>query len=264
MAADGYVHGYATAEQQRLIAQAEHWRDELILDGTELPPGTRLLEVGCGVGAVLGVLGEAFPGIELAGVDIAEKQVHAARAHLASLGLTADIRRADALELPYEDASFDHVWMMWFLEHVSDPVASLSEARRVLVADGALTAIEVDYNSTVASPTSPAIERLVGAVAAAMDKSGRSDAGSHLEGWLTQAGYTTVDPGERRLFYTGAALARQLPYVTAVIESTLADLAAASETSEFELQSGVDDLRALGSIPDASLTWTAHKAQARA
>jgi cyclopropane fatty-acyl-phospholipid synthase-like methyltransferase len=53
----GYVHGYATPEQQRLIEQAEHWRERLIRDGTTLEPGTRLLEVGCGVGAVLAVLG---------------------------------------------------------------------------------------------------------------------------------------------------------------------------------------------------------------
>jgi ubiquinone/menaquinone biosynthesis C-methylase UbiE len=104
-----YVHGYATAEQERLLRQAEHWRDELILAGTTLAPGTRLLEVGCGVGAVLGILGAAFPGIVLAGVDIEARQLEAARAHLAELGLEADLRQADALELPFPEASFDHV-----------------------------------------------------------------------------------------------------------------------------------------------------------
>jgi ubiquinone/menaquinone biosynthesis C-methylase UbiE len=260
---EGYVHGYATAEQQRLIAQADHWRDELILHGTHLAPGTRLLEVGCGVGAVLGVLGHAFPGITLAGVDVVERQVLAARAHLTSLGLAADIRRADAIALPYEDACFDHVWMMWFLEHVSDPVVALVEARRVLAPEGGLTAIEMDYNSISARPTSPAIETLVAAVATAMNRSGRSDAGTHLERWLIEAGFRTVEPGERRLTYTGAALARQLPYVTAVMDSTLAELAAASDVHEAELRAGVADLRALGSIPDASLAWTVHKARAR-
>src|SRR5262245_38402433 len=105
-----YVHGYTTDEQRRLIQQAEHWRDELILSGTTLAPGTRLLEVGCGVGAVLGILGEAFPGIELAGLDIEERQVEVARTHLDHLGLRADLRVADALDLPYADESFDHVW----------------------------------------------------------------------------------------------------------------------------------------------------------
>src|SRR6266496_6708865 len=93
-----YVHGYATAEQERLLRQAEHWRDELILGGTTLAPGTRLLEVGCGVGAVLGILGTAFPGIVLAGVDIEARQLDTARAHLRRLGLEADLRQADALE----------------------------------------------------------------------------------------------------------------------------------------------------------------------
>ena len=39
---DGYLHGYATPEQQRLIEQAEHWRYRLIRDGTTLDAGTRL------------------------------------------------------------------------------------------------------------------------------------------------------------------------------------------------------------------------------
>src|SRR5215204_2034447 len=69
-----YVHGYGTPEQERLVQQAEHWRHSLIRDGTDFEPGTRLLEVGTGVGAVLAVLGQEFPGIELTGVDIEPKQ----------------------------------------------------------------------------------------------------------------------------------------------------------------------------------------------
>jgi cyclopropane fatty-acyl-phospholipid synthase-like methyltransferase len=69
VAVSGYVHGYETQEQERLVAQAEHWR-RLIRDGTQLEPGTRLLEVGCGVGAVLAVPGQEFPGVRLFGVDI--------------------------------------------------------------------------------------------------------------------------------------------------------------------------------------------------
>jgi ubiquinone/menaquinone biosynthesis C-methylase UbiE len=259
---DGYVHGYASAEQERLFLQAEHWREELILSGTRLSPGTRLLEVGCGVGAVLGILGDAFPGVVLAGVDVEERQLEVARAHLAGLGLSADLRCADAVELPFADRSFDHVWMMWFLEHVADPIAVLHEARRVLVPGGALTAIEVDYNSVWASPTSDGFEALFAAVAGAMDLSGRSDAGARVAGWLTEAGFSSVDPGERRLSYSGAALARQVPYVAAVVESTLSALAQMPQVSASQLDAGLADLRALPDTPNAALGWVVHKSSA--
>lgn len=255
---EGYVHGYASEEQERLVAQAEHWRHELILPGTDLAPGTRLLEVGSGVGAVLGILGQVFPDLVLAGVDFEERQVEAARAHLERLGLDADLRQADALALPFADESFDHVWMMWFLEHVSDPVAALREARRVLVLDGGITAIEVDYNTVWASPTSDAFEALFAAVVRAMDVTGRSDAASRLPEWLHDAGFRSVDPGERRLEYSGASLARQVPYVAAVVESTLAG----RDVDAAQLEAGLADLHALATTPGAAMGWTVGKATA--
>jgi ubiquinone/menaquinone biosynthesis C-methylase UbiE len=253
----GYVHGYTRVEQERLLSQADHWRDELILEGTALVPGTRLLEVGCGVGAVLGILGEAFPEITLAGVDLEERQLEAARARLATLGLTADLRRADALELPFEEASFDRVWMMWLLEHVADPLAALREAHRVLAPGGAITAIEVDYNSVWSSPSSHAVQALFAAVAGAMDASGRSDTGAHLGRWLAEAGFRSVDPGERRVAYSGAGLSRQVPYVIGVVESTLV---AAPDVPESQREAGVAALQALPAKPDAVLGWTLYKA----
>jgi ubiquinone/menaquinone biosynthesis C-methylase UbiE len=45
------------------------------------------------------------------------------------MGIEADLRCADALALPFEPESFDHIWMMWLLEHLPDPVAALAEAR---------------------------------------------------------------------------------------------------------------------------------------
>src|SRR4029450_10255329 len=96
----------------------------LIRDGTQLEAGTRLLEVGCGVGAVLAVLGQEFPGVRLVGVDIEPKQLEYARGHLERAGVEATLLEADALALPFGDGTFDHVWMMWLLEHVGDPPAA--------------------------------------------------------------------------------------------------------------------------------------------
>jgi SAM-dependent methyltransferase len=257
-----YVHGYGTPEQERLVEQAEHWRHRLISDGTSLEPGTRLLEVGCGVGAVLAVLGQEYPGVALFGVDIEEKQLEFARVHLERAGVEAALRQADALALPFEDGSFDHVWMMWLLEHVTDPPAALREARRVLVPDGRMTAIEVDYSTCRAEPSTPSLEALFRAMVEGMAASGWSDAGTRLPGWLRDAGFRAVDEGERPFWWRHDELSSQAHYAADVIESALPALSQLPGTDQEELRAGLLDLRSLPTEPDAGLGWVMHKSTA--
>jgi ubiquinone/menaquinone biosynthesis C-methylase UbiE len=258
----GYVHGYGTPEQERLVEQAEHWRHRLIRDGTRLEPGTRLLEVGCGVGAVLAVLGQEFPGVRLTGVDIEPKQLDFARGHLERAGVEATLLKADALALPFGDESFDHVWMMWFLEHVADPPAVLGEARRVLVPGGGITAIEVDYSTCRAEPSTPAIEALIRAMVQGMAASGWSDAGTRLPGWLREAGFREVDEGERTYWWQGDDLSGQARYAADVLDSALDALAQLPGADEEELRAGLKDLRSLAGQPGAGLGWVMHKSTA--
>jgi SAM-dependent methyltransferase len=254
-----YVHGYGTPEQERLVQQAEHWRHRLIRDGTELEPGARLIEVGTGVGAVLAVLGQEFPGVELYGVDIEQKQLDFARGHLERAGVEATLRQADALALPFPNGFFDHVWMMWFLEHVADPLAALREARRVLVPGGQVTAIEVDYSTVRAEPSTPELDALFAAMVRAMAASGWSDAGTRIPGWLRGAGFRAVDEGERPFRWRGEELSGQADYAADVIESALAGQPGASEE---ELRAGLSDLRNLANQPNAVLAWVVHKSTA--
>jgi ubiquinone/menaquinone biosynthesis C-methylase UbiE len=257
-----YVHGYGTREQERLVEQAEHWRHRLIRDGTVLEPGTRLLEVGCGVGAVLAVLGQEYPDIRLFGVDIERKQLEFARGHLEQAGVAAMLQEGDALALPFADESFDHLWMMWLLEHIGDPPAALREARRVLVPNGAITAIEVDYGTCRAEPSTPAMEALFRAMVQGMAASGWSDAGTRLPGWLHEAGFRDIDEGERRFWWQEEDLAAQAHYAADVMESALESLAQLPGATEDELRAGLTDLRSLPRQPGAGLGWTLRKSTA--
>jgi SAM-dependent methyltransferase len=257
-----YVHGYGTREQQRLVEQAEHWRHRLIADGTTLEPGTRLLEVGCGVGAVLAVLGQEFPGVRLHGVDIESKQLDFARGQLERAGVEAALLEADAHALPFEDESFDHVWMMWFLEHIVDPLEVLREARRVLVPDGAITAIEVDYATVHVEPSTASLGALFGAMVQGMAAAGWSDAGTRLPGWLRSTGFRDVEEGERTFRWHDEELAGQASYAADVIESALPSLAQLPGAAEEELRTGIADLRSLPGQPGAEFGWVVHKSTA--
>ena len=73
----------------------------------DVPPGSRLLDVGCGSGQL--ALLAARDGVHVTGVDIAPNLVQRAQARARAEGLTARFVEGDAEDLPFEDASFDVV-----------------------------------------------------------------------------------------------------------------------------------------------------------
>lgn len=110
-----------------------------VFDQLELTPGMRVLEVGCGTGALWADNRERLPsGLRLTLTDLSEGMLEEARRRLP--GLEARFERADVQHLPYEDASFDLVIANHMLYHVPDLAAALDELARVVRPAGALVA----------------------------------------------------------------------------------------------------------------------------
>lgn len=95
----------------------------------------RLLELGCGTGALAErVLGVA-PGAHLTCVDLSPRMAEAARARLAG---RAEVLLGDAERLPFYDAGFDASWCNDSFHHYPDPERAAFQAWRVLAPGGAL------------------------------------------------------------------------------------------------------------------------------
>ena len=86
----------------------------------------RLVEIGCGDGALLAELARRDAAGAVAGFDVSEEAVRAARRRG-----PADVHAFDGRRLPVGDDAFDVAVLSHVLEHVDDPVALLREAARV-------------------------------------------------------------------------------------------------------------------------------------
>ncbi len=102
-------------------------------------PGLRVLDVGSGLGGSARYLA-ATHGCRVTGVDVTAEYVEAARelAERAGLGGAVSFRQASALNLPFEDRSFDLAWTEHVQMNVADKRRFYEEIARVLNAGGRL------------------------------------------------------------------------------------------------------------------------------
>jgi ubiquinone/menaquinone biosynthesis C-methylase UbiE len=112
----------------------------------DIPFGSaaRVMEVGCGTGAIARVLAR-WPGVAVvAGVDPSPILLTRARQYAAGLA-NLSFTEADGRSLPFDGCTFDVVIFHTTLCHVPEPERALAEAHRVLRPDGWIGIFDGDY-----------------------------------------------------------------------------------------------------------------------
>lgn len=91
-----------------------------------------VLDIGCGAGHLLRLLRERYAGARYTGIDISPKLCEASK----QKNPDATIVLGDAEALPFEENSFDFIFMTEALEHMLDYDKAVSELARVLKRGG--------------------------------------------------------------------------------------------------------------------------------
>jgi ubiquinone/menaquinone biosynthesis C-methylase UbiE len=98
-----------------------------------------VLDVGCGLGGTARYLAERYK-CNVAGIDLTEEYISVGKKLTELIGLSdrVELSHGSALELPYEDESFDIVWTEHVQMHIADKNRFYAEIARVLKPGGRL------------------------------------------------------------------------------------------------------------------------------
>jgi SAM-dependent methyltransferase len=257
---DAYVHGYDPRESERLSDQAGALA-ALLHHDTRYPPGSQVLEAGCGVGAQTVTLAAQSPQAHITSVDVSESSLAIARERVSAQNVT--FRQADLFDLPFAPASFDHVFVCFVLEHLREPEHALAVLRDLLRPGGTITVIEGDHGSTYFHPRSADADAAIGCLVELQARAGGDSLiGRRLYPLLTAAGFAEVAVDPRVVYVDGSRPelieAITLRTFTAMVEGVREQAIAAGLLSAERFDAGIDALRRTAA-PDGTFNYTFFK-----
>ncbi len=119
----------------------QRWRRLAVRLATEKAP-RRILDVATGTGDVALLLKRARPEAEVVGGDFTPQMLELARAKAERAGVDVRFVEADALALPFADASFDAITVAFGFRNFADYGRGLAEFQRVLAPGGRAVILE--------------------------------------------------------------------------------------------------------------------------
>jgi len=121
------------------------WR-KYTVKRAELKPGGHGLDVCCGTGMItMEQVRAAGPDGRVTGLDFSENMLAIARENIKEFRLRENIRfiQGNAMELPFDDNSFDCVTVGWGLRNVPDILAVVKEMTRVVRPGGKVVSLDM-------------------------------------------------------------------------------------------------------------------------
>lgn len=191
----------APGESSRLDRQSElpAYSLEEELAGLEISEGGRILDAGCGSGALLGHLLKIDPSLALSGCDLLEEHVAHCRKNLPG---SVQVWQHDLLDGPPKGC-FDHVFLRYVAHHLGTEASrtAISHLKAVLRVGGRLTCIDAEgilVNLQTEDPKLRAmLERIEGRF------TGNVRLASRLPGLMEEAGFRQVECESRVISYEG-------------------------------------------------------------
>lgn len=159
--------------------------------------GHSLLDVGCGVGAMHGLLGPSFA--RICGVDVSQRSIDVAREQHPGI----EYRSMTGSEIPYEDRAFDVVTAVCVLHHVvpAERARFMAELERVARPGGLVCVIE--HN-----PLNPLTQLAV--MRCPFDKDARLLSAGNARRLLAAAGLVRIETRHFLLFPVASPMARRI------------------------------------------------------
>jgi len=218
------------------FTQQARWTADLrnyLFGQIKIEKARRILEVGCGTGAILADLPRVVP-LQV-GLDINRSHLEATMRN----SIEASLTQGDAHTLPYPDGCYDLSFCHFLLLWVADPIQVVREMARVTRPGGAVMALaEPDYGGRIDYPAT--LSQLgVWQTSSLREQGADPLIGRKLAGIFYQAGLQTVQSGVLGGQWSGPPDWDHWESEWMVLDSDI------SKTSEFINSSEVSKLKAV-------------------
>ncbi len=187
-----YTHGHHDS-----VLRSHRWRTVRNSAAYLIPhlqPGQQVLDVGCGPGTITIDLARLVAPGSVVGIDNEPAPLGPARVEAQRQGVSnVSFAVGDVYQLDYPDGTFDIVHAHQVLQHLAEPVAALSEMRRVCQPGGYVAVRDSDYAAMTWHPPQAGLDRWLDLYRrVARSNRAEPDAGRRLLSWARAAGFSEI------------------------------------------------------------------------